>query len=112
MSAIAGASNTVVKIVGFINCLWSNQPISRALGGRSSLNPKKLSTSRPPGRVARAYGFGGIYSGGASEAELRRYLAQPLTIFLGQEDTGDEDRNDSAQAVAQGETRYQRGRNA
>jgi pimeloyl-ACP methyl ester carboxylesterase len=58
-----------------------------------------------------SYGFGGIYSASAGEAELRRYLVQPLTIFLGQEDTGDEDRNDSPQAVAQGETRYQRGRN-
>jgi pimeloyl-ACP methyl ester carboxylesterase len=57
------------------------------------------------------YGFGGVYSGKMGEAELRRYLAEPLTIFLGQEDVGDEERSDSAQAVAQGETRYDRGRN-
>ena len=63
-----------------------------------------LSTKAP-------YGFGDVYPASAGEAELLRYLAQPLTIFLGQEDTGDEDRNDSPQAVAQGETRYQRGRN-
>jgi pimeloyl-ACP methyl ester carboxylesterase len=63
-----------------------------------------LSTKAP-------FGLGGIYSGSAGEAELRRYLAQPLTLFLGQEDTGGEDRDDSPPAVAQGETRYQRGRN-
>lgn len=57
------------------------------------------------------YGFGGVYSAGADEAELRRYLAMPLTIYLGKEDTGDKDRNDSRQAVAQGETRFERGRN-
>lgn len=58
------------------------------------------------------YAFGGVYSARAGEVELRRYLALPLTIFLGKEDTGDRDRNDSPEAVAQGETRYERGRNA
>jgi hypothetical protein len=58
------------------------------------------------------FALGGVYSAGAGEAELQRYLELPLTIYLGQEDTGDEGRNDSAEAVAQGETRYERGRNA
>jgi pimeloyl-ACP methyl ester carboxylesterase len=58
------------------------------------------------------YAFGGVYSAGAEEAELRRYLAVPLTIYLGQEDIGDKDRNDTPEALAQGETRYERGRNA
>jgi pimeloyl-ACP methyl ester carboxylesterase len=57
------------------------------------------------------YGFGGVYSARASGVELRRYLALPLTIFLGKEDTGERNRNDSPEAVAQGETRYERGRN-
>ena len=35
-----------------------------------------------------------------------------MTIFLGKEDIGDEDRNDSPEARAQGETRYDRGLNA
>jgi hypothetical protein len=30
MRAIVGASNTILKVVRFINCLWSNQPASRA----------------------------------------------------------------------------------
>ena len=34
-----------------------------------------------------------------------------MTVFLGQEDEGDADRNDSREAVAQGETRYDRGIN-
>ena len=63
-------------------------------------------TTAPP------YGFGGVYSANDSVAELRRYLALPLTIFLGQEDTGDKDRSDTPAALAQGGTRYDRGRNA
>jgi hypothetical protein len=57
------------------------------------------------------YAFGGVYSAGAGESELRRYLSLPLTIYLGQEDTGDEDRSDTPEAVAQGATRYERGHN-
>jgi pimeloyl-ACP methyl ester carboxylesterase len=62
--------------------------------------------------VDAPYGLGRVYRGAEAEAALRRYLATPVTIFLGQEDTGDDDRNDSRQARAQGETRYDRGRNA
>jgi hypothetical protein len=58
------------------------------------------------------YGLRGVYRGAEAEAALRRYLATPVTIFLGQEDTGDENRNDSREARAQGATRYDRGRNA
>jgi pimeloyl-ACP methyl ester carboxylesterase len=65
-----------------------------------------------PSLTMAPYGFGGVYSANDSVAELRRYLALPLTIFLGREDTGDEERDDSPAAVAQGETRYDRGRNA
>ena len=65
-----------------------------------------------PSLTKAPYGFGGVYSANDSAAELRCYLALPITIFLGQEDTGDEERNDSPAAVAQGVTRYDRGRNA
>ena len=65
-----------------------------------------------PSLTMAPYGFGGVYSANDSAAALRRYLALPLTIFLGMEDTGDEERDDSPAAVAQGATRYDRGRNA
>ncbi|MGH6768188.1 MAG: hypothetical protein ACRECO_04100 [Xanthobacteraceae bacterium] len=58
------------------------------------------------------YGFGGVYRGAAEETMLRRYLKAPVTIYLGKEDVGDENRNDSREARAQGKTRYDRGRNA
>jgi hypothetical protein len=58
------------------------------------------------------YGLRGVYSNDQATIELRRYLAEPVTVFLGQEDLGDEDRNDSPEALAQGVTRYERGLNA
>jgi pimeloyl-ACP methyl ester carboxylesterase len=62
--------------------------------------------------IKAPFGLGGVYPSVTATAELRRYLNTPVTIFLGQEDTGDENRNDSAEARAQGETRHDRGLNA
>lgn len=45
-----------------------------------------------------------------AEARLRAYLAAPVTVFLGAEDTGDEDLTDNAPARRQGENRLDRGR--
>ena len=39
------------------------------------------------------YGLGKVYSGADGEAQLRRYLQQPLTIYLGEGDTRDDDRD-------------------
>jgi pimeloyl-ACP methyl ester carboxylesterase len=65
----------------------------------------------PPLETPAPFGFGGVYPRGQSEAELRRYLATPVTIFLGQDDTGDENLSDTPEAQQQGETRLERGRN-
>jgi hypothetical protein len=56
------------------------------------------------------YGFGGLPAELSNDERLRRYLAAPLTLYLG---TGD-DRHDewldtSAEAMAQGSGRHQRG---
>jgi pimeloyl-ACP methyl ester carboxylesterase len=65
-----------------------------------------------PSMTPAPFGFGGVYPRSADETNLRRYLATPVTIFLGEEDTGDENRNDSDDAKQQGVTRLERGRNA
>jgi len=62
--------------------------------------------------MAAPFGFGGVYPRGRDVANLQRYLATPVTIFIGAEDTGDKQRNDSPEAKAQGVTRFDRGRNA
>lgn len=65
----------------------------------------------PTLEVNAPYGMGGVFSGRAAELELRRYLAAPVTVFLGQEDTGERMLAKGRRARAQGETRYERGLN-
>ncbi|MBV8392608.1 MAG: hypothetical protein JOY81_05445 [Alphaproteobacteria bacterium] len=62
----------------------------------------------PSTTEAVPYGFGGAP---APEEALRAYLALPITALIGQEDTGTNNLSSEAEAVAQGPTRLQRGRN-
>ncbi|RWB14361.1 MAG: hypothetical protein EOQ40_30510 [Mesorhizobium sp.] len=64
---------------------------------------------------AVAYGLGCVNSGcvyttDQATQELKAYLALPLTIYLGEEDTGDTDLNESEAAMRQGATRLDRGK--
>jgi hypothetical protein len=59
--------------------------------------------------VDAPYGLGKVYSGAEGEAQLRRYLQQPLTIYLGQADDRDDEQNNTAEARAQGASRHERG---
>lgn len=61
--------------------------------------------------VAAPFGFGGVYSEAGGEARLRDYLARPVTVYLGENDTDehDADLNTSPNAMAQGRTRFERG---
>jgi predicted esterase len=66
----------------------------------------------PDPKVKAPYGFGGVFANDAMTEALRRYLGQPITIFLGQDDRDDGGLNTSRDARAQGPTRYARGRRA
>jgi pimeloyl-ACP methyl ester carboxylesterase len=61
--------------------------------------------------VAAPYGLGKVYSGADGETQLRRYLEQPLTVYLGEDDDQDDDRNNTPEARAQGASRHARGLN-
>jgi hypothetical protein len=61
--------------------------------------------------VDAPYGLGKVYAGADGEAQLQRYLRQPMTIYLGQDDTDDDPRNDSPEGLAQGASRHERGLN-
>ena len=61
--------------------------------------------------VEAPYGLGKVYPGVDGEAQLRRYLEQPLTIYLGESDTRADDRDTDPAALAQGASRHQRGLN-
>jgi hypothetical protein len=63
----------------------------------------------PSLEVAAPYGFGKVPDG---EQALQRYLALPITVLLGQFDTGSENLSNEPEAMAQGENRLARGRNA
>lgn len=63
-------------------------------------------------QIKAPFGMGGVYPPRSAERQLRRYLHAPVTIFLGKDDVGDKDRDESAGARAQGETRLERGLNA
>jgi pimeloyl-ACP methyl ester carboxylesterase len=65
----------------------------------------------PTLQVSAPFGFGGVYPDAQAQAQLRRYLAQPITVMLGEEDTGAEELDESPSAMAQGRTRYERGLN-
>jgi dienelactone hydrolase len=65
----------------------------------------------PSLEIAAPYGLGKVYAGADGETELKRYLAQPLTIYLGEGDIREDDRDDSPDALAQGASRHQRGVN-
>lgn len=59
------------------------------------------------------YGFGKLPMSLSDDEILRRYLAQPLTIYLGTADIiQDENFEKSANANKQGDSRYQRGKKA
>ena len=65
----------------------------------------------PDLNIKAPYGFGGVYPRDAGDQQLQRYLATPITIYLGGDDTGEGSLSKSRQAEAQGATRHQRGLN-
>lgn len=56
------------------------------------------------------YGFGGLPEELSNDAAIQRYLAVPLTLFLGTADTGDHNLDTKPGAMQQGPTRIERGR--
>lgn len=67
----------------------------------------------PTRDMAYPLGFGGLPDELSNDAALRRYLAQPLTFYLGTADTeADSNFDKSPAAMQQGANRYERGMNA
>lgn len=66
---------------------------------------------RPSLDIAAPYGFKGIADRAWEEAALRHYLAEKITVLLGQEDVGSRNLATSEEAEEQGSTRLERGQN-
>lgn len=85
--------------------------LAGSLGARRVVAANPGSHLFPDLRAPYGYGLGGLPADLANDETLRRYLAAPLTLYLG---TGDVDPEDdsldrSAQAMVQGPHRYARG---
>ena len=66
---------------------------------------------RPSLEVPAPFGFGTVSDQAGGADALRRYLAEPITVLLGNEDVGSRDLAMGAEAEAQGGTRLERGQN-
>ena len=93
------------------------QLLSRVSAFCSLPRPERIIIANPSSYVAASlterlpFGFGGILDVSLRERLLRDYLAQPITIYVGEQDVGSEQLDGSARAMRQGPTRVQRGRN-
>jgi len=65
----------------------------------------------PTAQMEFPYGLGGATAKLVNDDFLRRYLAAPITVYLGMNDTGSDGRDDNDGAVEQGVTRHERGLN-
>jgi hypothetical protein len=65
----------------------------------------------PSTRDPALYGFGSISSPSEAGRMFRAYLERPMTIFLGDQDTGKNDLARGASAERQGGSRLERGEN-
>jgi len=57
------------------------------------------------------YGFGGLFSEFEAYKTIKAYLASPISIYLGQEDTDKKNLHNNKAAKRQGKNRLERGRN-
>jgi len=65
----------------------------------------------PTRALLYTYGFGGLPESLSNDEMIRKFLAQPLTIYLGTADnTPDKDTDMSDGALVEGSARYQRGK--
>lgn len=80
-------------------------------------SPERIVIANPSSHVAPnlvdrlPFGFGGIPDVRLREQLLQAYLAQPITIYLGELDVGSKKLDTSVRAMRQGDTRLARGQN-
>ncbi len=65
----------------------------------------------PTTAAGYGYGLGGLPPRYSDDAALRRYLARPITVFVGTADTGTDNLDESTGAMQEGKNRYERARN-
>lgn len=85
--------------------------LAGAQGARRVVATNPGSHLFPTRDAGYGYGFGGLPDGLADDGAIRRYLAAPLTLYLGTNDTDPDhpSMDRSPGAMAQGRSRYERG---
>lgn len=90
----------------------ANRLAAFAVQGAKRIVVANPSSYVAPTRTARfPYGFGGLPAHMSDDTALQRYLAQPITIFIGSADVLGRNLDRLPPAMAQGATRYERGLN-
>lgn len=93
------------------------QFLSRIAAYTPALGVERIVIANPSVYVAplldkkAPYGFAGVFPASKTLHQLKNYLALPITIYLGQQDTGSKNLVKSKAAMKQGINRLQRGRN-
>ena len=91
------------------------QMLSRIAAFCPPTGAQRIVIANPSSHVAPSpaepspFGFGSILDVAARESLMRNYLAQPITIYLGTEDTGHDRLDQSRAARRQGQNRLERG---
>lgn len=92
------------------------QFLSRVAAYGPPIAPERIVIGNPSTQVLPTteedapYGMGALFPPGEETERLRDYLAQPITLYLGLDDTGQEDLTRNAGADRQGDNRLDRGR--
>jgi hypothetical protein len=93
------------------------QFLSRVAAFADLDNVRRIVIANPSSHVSAdsnepaPYGLGGVFSDAEAERRLRQYLELPITIFLGERDTGGYRLHNSPAARRQGDNRLSRGLN-
>lgn len=108
-----GHANTKLYLFGHSA---GGQFLSRIAAYSPSLNADRIVVANPSVHVVPLsdepvpYGYADIFSPELIPEKLKEYLATPITIYLGQEDTGSKYLVKTKAAMRQGRNRYERGK--
>jgi dienelactone hydrolase len=93
------------QILSRISAYSPPKGVDRIVIANPSVHVTPLQSERVP------YGFDGLFSAKEALVRIKEYLALPVVIYLGQEDTGEKNLVKSAEAMRMGRNRLERGRN-
>ena len=104
-------------LVGMMCATNWRQFLSRISAYSSPFDADRILVANPSVHVVPSveekapYGFGGLFSSKEAKSRIEHYLALPITVYLGDEDTRSKNLVTNESANRQGANRLERGRN-